>query len=172
MTKTQQKIEPKLSTRFRKIVTGGSLIYGILRVEKIIRMLETATILRRAFALAVACAWVVATSAQDIDPSSGNAQPYPGTPVDGYLLSWSDEFNGTSLDTNKWNYRTGVRYLSTLLPENVAVSNGLLNIHLKRETVGETSYTAGGTISKRLFRYGFYEACMRVPPGTGWHSAF
>lgn len=64
--------------------------------------------------------------ARDIDPASDpHIQPFPGTPVGGYVLAWSDEFNANSLNTNKWNYRTGVRYWSVQQPPNNAVSNGL-----------------------------------------------
>jgi beta-glucanase (GH16 family) len=112
-------------------------------------------------------------SAQDIDPASDpNVQPYPGTPVNGYILNWSDEFSGTAVDTNKWNFRTGVRLWSTQLPANNSLSNGLYYLHVKKETVGTTDYTAGGIISKALRRYGYYETRMRVPPGRGWHTSF
>ena len=111
--------------------------------------------------------------AQDIDPTSNpNVQPYPGTPVNGYLLAWSDEFNGTNVNTSKWNFRTGVRLWSTQLPANNGVSNGLYYLHVKKETVGSTDYTAGGIISSKLFRYGYYETSMKVPPGRGWHTSF
>lgn len=111
--------------------------------------------------------------AQDIDSTSDpNVQPYPGTPVNGYILGWSDEFSGTAVDTNKWDFRTGVRLWSTQLPANNSVSNGLYYLHVKKETVGSTDYTAGGIISKSLHRYGFYETRMRVPPGRGWHTSF
>ncbi len=110
--------------------------------------------------------------AQDIDPDSGNARPYLGTPVTGYKLAWSDEFNGTALDTGKWNYRTDTRFWSLQRAANVRVANGSLHLDLKKETFGTTSYTGGGVISKSLFRYGYYEARMKVPPGSGWHSSF
>jgi hypothetical protein len=110
--------------------------------------------------------------AQDIDPATGNAQPYPGTPVTGYKLAWSDEFNGTVLDTAKWNYRTDTRFWSLQRAANVRVASGSLYLDLKKETFGTTSYTGGGVISKKLFRYGYYEARMKVPPGAGWHSSF
>lgn len=111
--------------------------------------------------------------AQDIDPTSDpNVQPYAGTPVNGYLLAWSDEFSGTNVDTAKWNFRTGVRLWSTQLPANNSVSNGLYYLHVKKETVGATDYTAGGIISKKSVRYGYYETRMRVPPGRGWHTSF
>lgn len=110
--------------------------------------------------------------AQDIDPDTGSAQPYPGTPVTGYKLAWSDEFNGSALDTGKWNYRTDTRFWSLQRAANVHVANGALYLDLKKETFGTTSYTGGGVISKKLFRYGYYEARMKVPPGSGWHTSF
>ena len=110
---------------------------------------------------------------QDIDPASDpNVQPYAGTPVSGYVLAWSDEFNANAVDTNKWTFRTGARLWSYQQPQNNAVSNGLYNILLKKETVGTSSYTAGGIISAKLFHYGYYETRMKVPPGRGWHTSF
>lgn len=115
----------------------------------------------------------VLVAAQDIDPTSDpNTQPYASTPVSGYQLAWSDEFNGSAVDTKKWNFRTGVRYWSVQQPQNNAVSNGLYYLLLKKETVGTNQYTAGGLISKKAVRYGYYEARMRVPPGRGWHTSF
>jgi beta-glucanase (GH16 family) len=101
---------------------------------------------------------------------------FPGmalaAPTPGHRLAWQDDFDGTALDTVKWQYRTDTRYWSTQLPQNVSVSNGVLNLHLKKETVGSVNYTAGGVISRNLFRYGYYEARMKVPPGGGWHTSF
>jgi len=34
----------------------------------------------------------------------------------GYQLAWSDDFNGTALDTNRWFYRTGERLWHNALP--------------------------------------------------------
>lgn len=113
-----------------------------------------------------------ACQGQDIDPASGNVQPYPGTPISGYKLAWSDEFNAEALDASKWTYRTGTRHWSVQLPRNNVVSNGLYRILLKKETVGSSDYTAGGIISRKLFRYGYYETRMKVPPGAGWHTSF
>lgn len=110
--------------------------------------------------------------AQDIDPATGAATPYPGTPVTGYKLAWSDEFNATTLSTTRWNYRTDTRFWSLQRSANVRLASGLLNLDLKKETFGTTNYTGGGVISKTLFRYGYYEARMKVPPGGGWHTSF
>ncbi|HEX4083792.1 MAG TPA: glycoside hydrolase family 16 protein [Chthoniobacteraceae bacterium] len=97
--------------------------------------------------------------------------PY-GNAVQGYQLSWSDEFKGDTLDTSKWAYRTDSKMWSTQLPENISVGNGCLNIALKKEKSRGKSYTGGGVISKRTFRYGYYEASFKVPPGSGWHTSF
>jgi beta-glucanase (GH16 family) len=93
-------------------------------------------------------------------------------PPVGYHLVWSDEFDAPALDTNKWFYRTGERLLSLQMPENVSVTNGRLRIALKKEKVGDIQYTAGGIISRQDFRYGYFEARFRCPPGAGWHTAF
>ncbi len=93
-------------------------------------------------------------------------------PPTGYQLVWSDEFDGSALDTNKWFYRTGGRLLSFQKPENVSVTNGLLRLALKKEDAGGLHYTAGGVISKREFLYGYFEARFRCPKPAGWHTSF
>lgn len=110
--------------------------------------------------------------AQDIDPASGNAQPIAGAGIVDHKLAWSDEFNGTALDSSKWNYRLDNRYWSVQKAANVAVADGQLRLLLKKEVTGSFNYSAGGVISKRLMRYGYYEARMKVPPGAGWHTSF
>jgi hypothetical protein len=108
----------------------------------------------------------------DVQVSANFIQPFAGTPVSGYQLAWSDEFSDATLDTNKWNYRTDSKLWSTQLPANVTISNGILNLNLKKQTVGSYSYTGAGVISKPAFKYGYYETRMRTPPGRGWHTSF
>jgi beta-glucanase (GH16 family) len=98
--------------------------------------------------------------------------PASAAPTPGHRLVWQDDFAGSTLDTARWQYRTDTRFWSTQLPANVSVSNGLLHLHLKKENLGTIQYTAGGVISRELFRYGYYEARMKVPPGSGWHTSF
>jgi beta-glucanase (GH16 family) len=90
----------------------------------------------------------------------------------GYKLTWSDDFTGTTLDTNKWHYRTGERILSLQQPQNVSVTNGRLVLALKKENAGKLHYTAGGVISRKRFKYGYYEARFRCPRAAGWHTSF
>jgi beta-glucanase (GH16 family) len=91
-------------------------------------------------------------------------------PMDHYRLVWSDDFSGPKLDETKWTYRTGKRFLSTQLPENVSVEDGNLVIALRAGP--DHTYTAGGVISRQTFRYGYYEARLKILAGSGWHSSF
>ena len=93
-------------------------------------------------------------------------------PPPGYKLVWSDEFNGASLDTNKWDFRTDSKMWSTQLPQNVSVRDGKLILSAKKEDAGGKHYTGGGIISKQAFKYGYYESRFKVPPGAGWHTSF
>jgi len=108
-----------------------------------------------------------------IDPASGNAVPFvPEIASQGYKLAFSDEFNGTQLDEDKWQYRVDSKGLSTQTPANVTVSDGCLHVAVKKESARGKDYTAGGIISKTEFTYGYYEARFRVPAGKGWHTSF
>ena len=90
----------------------------------------------------------------------------------GYHLAFSDEFNAPELDAAKWDYRTGSNFFSTQLPANVSVADGSLKIQLKKESAGNQAYTGGGVISRSLFKYGYYEARIKVPASSGWHTSF
>ena len=85
-------------------------------------------------------------------------------------LIWADEFNGTSLDTTKWNYEvggggwgTGQLDYSTARPENVRLENGKLVLELRKEEYGGQSYTSGrlNTYNKFNCRYGKFEARIK-----------
>ena len=45
-----------------------------------------------------------------------------------YCLVFSDEFDGTSLDTSRWVYREGIRHWCENRPENVSVVDGCLKM--------------------------------------------
>ena len=106
--------------------------------------------------------------------TSAFADPLPLLPPDratGYKLAWSDEFDGAALNKAEWNIRTGVRFASANMPGNVSVADGLLRLAVRKENAGGAEYTSGGVISKREFKYGYYESRYRVPRGTGWHTS-
>lgn len=93
-------------------------------------------------------------------------------PVQGYRLVWSDEFDGASLDTSKWEFRTDSRMWSRQKAENVSVHDGMLILSVKEENSGDMQYTGAGVISRRAFLHGYYEARLKVPRGAGWHTSF
>ncbi|MBU2886378.1 family 16 glycosylhydrolase [Gilvimarinus agarilyticus] len=126
-----------------------------------------------------------------VSDSSTVVAPYGDTPVSGYTLSWSDEFNGDYVNESKWHYRLDCKHWSQQKARNNSVSGGLYRIHLRQEAsecpnntalqpgqeegddpAGVVQYSGGGIISNKFFRYGFYEARLRVPPSAGWHSSF
>ena len=103
--------------------------------------------------------------------AAGAVTPY-GNVVQNYTLAWSDEFNGTALDMNNWDYRTDSKMWSTQQAQNVSVSDGHLVLALKAEHAEHKAFTGGGVISKRRFEFGYFEARFKVPPGSGWHTSF
>ena len=92
-------------------------------------------------------------------------------PPAGYKLSWSDTFDGSSLDSSKWMYRTDVKASSSQTPQNVAVTGGNLVIFMRKQTDRSKQYTGGGVISKKPFHYGYFEARAKLFAGTGWHQS-
>ncbi len=91
----------------------------------------------------------------------------------GWTLQWSDEFNGSSLDTSVWGYDVGrgdngwgnaESQYYTSRTSNVAVTDGNLKITAKKESYNGASYTSGRINSKnrKAFTYGKMEAKIKV----------
>ncbi|MPZ82184.1 MAG: family 16 glycosylhydrolase [Actinophytocola sp.] len=111
---------------------------------------------------------VIVTAATVTAAAPAGADP----PTTGYALVFSDEFNGTAPDTAKWNFRTDVKAGSAQLARNVTVANGVMTINLKQEAVQGKNWTGGGLVSKRAFRYGYYETRAKIATVGGWHTSF
>lgn len=111
-------------------------------------------------------ALAVTTHAAPADAPAANA------PLPGYKLVWADEFNGPALDKEKWDFRTDNKMWSKQQPENVTVADGKLRLAAKKESADGKKYTGAGVISKKTFKYGYYEASFKVLPGAGWHTSF
>src|ERR1700761_5333415 len=88
-----------------------------------------------------------------------------------YQLVWSDEFNGTTIDTSKWGFDLGnlgvnneEEYYQT---QNATVANGNLVITAKKESVGGQSYTSARMTTQGKFSqtYGRIEASIKLPTG-------
>lgn len=110
-------------------------------------------------------------------PVSELLPPMPGN----WQLTFEDDFNGNSLDGEKWHlgqHWSGMAGSAGLAPENVAVSNGKLQIKSEQRSVsygGVTkSYAAGEVSSLFNFRQqnGYFEARVKYPAVTGLWPAF
>ena len=102
------------------------------------------------------------------------------TSYDGYNLVWSDEFNGTSVNTDNWTHEIGDgcnvnlcgwgnNELEYYRSENTNVANGLLTITAKQENFGGRSYTSSRlkTEGKKFFTYGRIDIRAKLPKGQG-----
>ena len=97
----------------------------------------------------------------------------------GWTLDWSDEFNGTSLNTTIWNYDLGGggwgnNELEYYQAQNAVVQNGYLTITAMKQTVGGSSYTSARiqTAQKKTFTYGRFEIMAKLPSTQGMWPAF
>jgi hypothetical protein len=98
--------------------------------------------------------------------------PNPGQ----WELTFSDDFNGSQLDTNVWKSARGQSWgklLSARYPENIAVSNGLLRLITKKENRGGKEWTSA-MLSTAKFRqkYGYWESRYRYAAASGLNQAF
>jgi beta-glucanase (GH16 family) len=85
--------------------------------------------------------------------------PPPATPSapTGWTLAWSDEFDGTALDTSKWSAVTNCgdkrnNELQCYMDANVRVSSGSLVLTLQRQSRSGFSYTSGAVKTGTKFR--------------------
>ncbi len=93
-------------------------------------------------------------------------------------IVWGDEFNGTTLDTNKWTFYNGdlgdheVEFLNGS-PQNVFVTNGVLHLVALKQATNGYSYTSGLVMTTGLFSrvYGRFEFRARLPMGAAFHPA-
>lgn len=96
-----------------------------------------------------------------------------------YQLVWSDEFNGSAVNTANWTFETGgggwgnneQQYYQA---SNASVANGNLVITAKKQSAGGLPYTSARLITKgkKEFKYGRFEARIKLPQGQGQWPAF
>lgn len=113
-----------------------------------------------------------------IKPADGSLAPY----LDNMWVNvWHDEFNGDTLDLSKWTYELGGHgwgnnELQNYTNKNVEVSNGTMKIHVKEETRDNNGkrYSSSRIVSKNKgdFKYGRFQAMIKLPRGRGLWPAF
>ncbi len=96
---------------------------------------------------------------------------------------WSDEFEGSSINTDKWTFEIGTGASGwgnneweyyTDRSENAYVQDGILHIRANKESYEGASYTSARMITKGKFSftYGTVEARIALPTGKGIWPAF
>jgi Glycosyl hydrolases family 16 len=109
-------------------------------------------------------------------------QPPPGAPPGFSRLVWSDEFNGSSINTANWGFDLGNGGFGnnelenyTSRPENARVQNGTLIIEARRESLGGSQYTSARMKTQGKQSFGintWVEARIDAPEGQGIWPAF
>lgn len=94
----------------------------------------------------------------------------------GMELVWSDEFSGSELNADNWNYELGRgnngwgnNELQFYQKENTSLNSGNLIIEARKESVGGAEYTSSRLITqgKQSFRFGRIDIRAVLPEGKG-----
>lgn len=142
--------------------------------------IETTRITRLLAAISLAslagCGGDAATTTTDIEKVN------PTEPVSDWRMVWNDEFDSTSIDTNKWNFELNCagggnneKQCYTDSEENAFIKDGVLNIvALPAEEDAEKPYTSArlNTRYNADFTYGRFEMRAKLPSGQGSWPAF
>ncbi|MDJ0916794.1 MAG: glycoside hydrolase family 16 protein, partial [Woeseiaceae bacterium] len=125
------------------------------------------------------------TNVNIANPTLTQPTSFPVADGDVLTLVWSDEFDGAQLDPETWFFEEGdgSQYgipgwgnneRQYYLPDNARLEGGRLIIDAKRETVGSYGFTSARITTKDryAFRYGRFEASMKLPAGQGIWPAF
>jgi beta-glucanase (GH16 family) len=127
----------------------------------------------------------------DLTLNQTGGPPPPPPPVTQWNIVWSDEFNGTSINTNNWTYDLGNGAPSnpgegnnemefyTSSPTNAYVDgNGLLHIVVLKQATndayGTYNYTSARMKTQGLYStpaYGRFQWRAALPAGTGMWPA-
>ena len=101
-----------------------------------------------------------------------------GGSTDKWHLVWEDNFNGSKLDTLKWNVllreRSKHNELQYYLPDEVFVEDGMLRIRSRVRKYGDMEFTSGRLDTRDKFTpvYGRYEIRAKLPVGKGIWPAY
>lgn len=101
-----------------------------------------------------------------------------------YNLAWSEEFDYTGevdpmvwtheIGTGNWGWGNGEAQYYTNRTDNIQVGGGELRITALKEDYAGSKYTSARIITrgKKVFKYGKFEARIKMPQGRGTWPAF
>lgn len=102
------------------------------------------------------------------------APAFAQTPA-GWTPAWSDDFNGTAVDTVRWNvltrqdsYNNEKQYYT---PNAVKVADGTLNITAIKQNLGNKQYQSGLIRTKQQQQFGRFEIRASLPTTQGMWPA-
>lgn len=134
-------------------------------------------IAKSALAAALVAVGLVGCGSEDVKTVSNFEETDTTKPVEDWQLVWSDEFSGSQIDANKWNFEINCQgggnqeqQCYTDSSENAFVSNDSLKIvALPAEEGADLPYTSARITSqyKGDFQYGRIEVRARMPEGQG-----
>lgn len=130
---------------------------------------------------------------QDVRQKAQTANPQPvGQTGGGWDLVFDEEFNGTSVDTNKWSFISSAestctgdgksldsgcsnpanQQLEFNWGRNCTVANGILTITAKKESAGGRQWTSCMLHSRPKFQTMYMEARVKMPSVNGFWPGF
>ena len=129
---------------------------------------------------------VLSACGGNTDSAEGGNQPTAPLTPRGWELIWSDEFDGNTLDSSKWNIQTGDgtaqgipgwgnNELQSYQADNIRLDGGNLVITAREQRAADgRNYTSAriNTSGKLDITYGRIEASIEAPLGQGLWSAF
>lgn len=115
-----------------------------------------------------------------LSPATVLANP-PGT---GWTQTFSDDFNGTTINSKKWDTcywwslsgctNGGSGDVQWYQPDDVIVQNGIARLRAQKRSINGFNYTSGMISShdKYSFQYGYAEMRAKLPKGRGFWPTF
>ena len=137
-------------------------VYNLFENVKIFSFIKFWDVCLALFALLMSVIQIQAQSATNVFINSADS-------VGGWQFSWSDEFNGPTVDPATWGYEIGyvrnneAQYY-TSRTENSRIDNGNLLIQALRDNWSGHAYTSASRITsgKKSFLYGKFEMRAKI----------
>jgi beta-glucanase (GH16 family) len=127
-----------------------------------------------------AARWVERDSHRPVTEVTTTVPAIAATQDSDWKLAWSDEFDGSSLDTSKWRIESSrfgqaTNTLQCYSPDNVSVRDGHLDLEARRESKEcpnvVQDYTSGMVRGNLPVGFGAVEIRARMPKGAGFLPA-